>query len=117
MPWIDLVTPNAVSKGSQEKIKAGFAFILMEVIQKEERGLIVTFRSTQGFYQAGEATDKSAVVDVRYIGNFPADKKREITKRISALLAKELKADPERIYIPFAEIANESWGRRGGDYS
>jgi phenylpyruvate tautomerase PptA (4-oxalocrotonate tautomerase family) len=117
MPWIDLLTPNTVSPASQEKIKSGFASILKEVIQKDEHGLIVTFRSTQGFYQAGESTEKSAVVDVRYIGTFPADKKREITKRISALLAKELMIDPEKIYIPFSELANENWGRKGGNYS
>jgi phenylpyruvate tautomerase PptA (4-oxalocrotonate tautomerase family) len=117
MPWIDLVTPHAVSRGLQEKIKSGFASILMEVIQKEERGLIVTFRASDGFYQAGESTEKSAVVDVRYIGSFPADKKREITRKISALLEKELKSDPEKIYIPFSELSNENWGRKAGNYS
>ena len=117
MPWIDLLTPHAVSPGSQEKIKSGLASILMEVIQKEERGLIVTFRASDGFYQAGEASEKSAVVDVRYIGTFSPEKKREITKKISALLEKELKSDPEKIYIPFSELSSENWGRKGGNYS
>jgi phenylpyruvate tautomerase PptA (4-oxalocrotonate tautomerase family) len=117
MPWIDLLTPQTVSNKSQEKIKSGLASILMEVIQKEERGLIVTFRASNGFYQAGESTEKSAVVDIRYIGSFPADKKREITRMISALLEKELKSDPEKIYVPFSELSSENWGRKGGNYS
>ena len=117
MPWIDLLTPHAVSPGSQEKIKSGLASILNEVVQKEERGLMVTFRASDGFYHAGEASEKSAVVDVRYIGTFPLEKKREITKKICALLEKELKSDPEKIYVPFSELSSESWGRRGGNYS
>ena len=117
MPWIDLLTPQTVSYNTQEKIKSGLASILMEVIQKEERGLIVTFRGAQGFYHAGEASEKSAVVDVRYIGAFPPEKKREITKKICALLEKELKSDPEKIYVPFSELSSENWGRKGGNYS
>jgi phenylpyruvate tautomerase len=117
MPWIDVLSPQAVAADSQERIKAGLASILTEVIQKEERGLIVTFRWAQGLYYAGEASTNSAVVDVRYIGSFPFEKKREITRRICLLLERELKIDPQKVYVPFLELTNENWGRRGGNYS
>jgi phenylpyruvate tautomerase PptA (4-oxalocrotonate tautomerase family) len=117
MPWIDVLTPCTPSAESQKSITAGLASILMETIQKEERKLMVTFRGAQGFYQGREPTDMSAVVDVRYVGTFAADKKREITRRICALLEKVLHVDPQKVYIPFSELASENWGRRGGDYT
>ena len=117
MPWIDILIPLNAEQNTQERVKEGLARIMEEVVQKEEKGLYVTFTEAKGFYRAGTACLDGAVVDVRYIGSFPLEKKRELTKRICALLAKELGTDPQKVYITFSELTSENWGRRAGEYS
>jgi len=117
MPWINVTTGTILSAEQTGKIKADFAAILLETLAKEERGLSISFVDPYAFYRAGEICADAAVVDIRYIGGFPLDKKREITRRMSACLNETGGFSVERTIVLFSEIASENWGRKGGDFS
>jgi phenylpyruvate tautomerase len=116
MPWVNVVTSKACSKGEQEQIKSGVAQILREVFAKEEQGLAVTFQMADGFFRAGEASSDSAVVEIKYIGQFPLAKKQEITRRVCDLLNRVLRLTAQKVIVLFSEFLSENWGRKAGDF-
>ena len=116
MPWVNAIFGKTVSREEQEQIKSETARILRDVLGKEEQGLSITFFTADGFYRAGEAGPDAAVVEVRYIGQFPLAKKQEITRRLCDLLVKLSKLAPLKIIVLFSEFASENWGRKAGDF-
>jgi phenylpyruvate tautomerase PptA (4-oxalocrotonate tautomerase family) len=116
MPWVNVIFGKTVSREEQEQIKSEIARILRDVLGKEEQGLSVTFFTADGFYRAGEGSSDAAVIEVRYIGQFPLAKKQEITRRLCDLLVKLLKLAPLKIIVLFSEFASENWGRKAGDF-
>jgi phenylpyruvate tautomerase PptA (4-oxalocrotonate tautomerase family) len=117
MPWVNAYLNRELSSKEQELVKSGLAEILWDVLAKEERGLYVTFSSTAGTYRAGEKCHDGAVINIKYIGNFPLANKQEITRRICGFMSQHLALDPARIIVPFDEMVSENWGRREGNYS
>ena len=116
MPWVNAIFGKEVSKEEQDQIKSEIARILKDILGKEEQGLSVTFFKTDGFFRAGEACSDAAVVEVRYIGQFPLVKKQEITRCICELLERLLKLAPLKVIVLFSEFPSENWGRKAGDF-
>lgn len=114
MPWVNLNTGKAVSEAEQETIKSGVATILLETLDKQEKGLNVTFVKTDAYYRAGKSCDDAAAVDIRYIGTFAIEKKQEITRRVCKLLVDCLSLDPAKVIILFSEMESQNWGRQPG---
>ena len=117
MPWINVTCRKTLSEEHQDEAKAELAKILDDVLGKEESGLFITFNKAYGFYRAGQRNDDSAIFDVRYIGNFVLDKKREVTTRIANYFKELLGLDPEKVIVIFNEVSSENWGRHQGNYS
>jgi phenylpyruvate tautomerase PptA (4-oxalocrotonate tautomerase family) len=117
MPWINVTTGQILSAEQTDRVKAELAAIMLETLAKEERGLVVTFADPYAFYRAGEASSDGAVVDIRYIGSFPLEKKQEITRRISTFLASLAGYSVDKTIVLFDEMSSENWGRKGGDFS
>ena len=116
MPWVNVNTGKAVSEADQESIKSGVAAALLETLDKQERGLNVTFVKTDAYYRAGKSCDDAAAVDIRYIGTFALEKKQEITRRVCELLVDTLSLDPTKIIVLFTEMDSQNWGRNQGDF-
>jgi phenylpyruvate tautomerase PptA (4-oxalocrotonate tautomerase family) len=116
MPWVSVNTGKAVSEAEQESIKSGVANILLETLDKQERGLNVTFVKTDAYYRAGKSCNDAAAVDIRYIGTFALEKKQEITREICKLLVDGLSLDPTKIIVLFSEMDSHNWGRNQGDF-
>lgn len=116
MPWVNINTGKAVTGANQDTIKSGVATILLETLDKQERGLNVTFVKTDAYYRAGKSCDDAAAVDIRYIGTFAIEKKQEITRRVCELLVDTLSLDPAKVIVLFSEMDSQSWGRNQGDF-
>jgi phenylpyruvate tautomerase PptA (4-oxalocrotonate tautomerase family) len=116
MPWVNVNTGKSVSSEDQVSIKSGVAAILLETLDKQERGLNVTFVKTDAYYRAGESCDDAAAVDIRYIGAFALEKKREITRRVCKLLEDVLSVDPRKVIVLFSETDSQNWGRNQGEF-
>jgi len=116
MPWVNILSGKTVSREEQERIKSEIAETLRDVLGKEEKGLSVTFFTADRFYRAGEACSDGAVVEVRYIGQFPLAKKQAITRRLCDLLSGLLGLAPLKIIVLFSEFESENWGRKAGDF-
>ncbi len=116
MPWCNIVTAGSCSLIEQEQIKSELGVILAETMNKPETGLAVTFVGADGFYRAGAPAQDAAAVDLRYIGQFPLDVKKAVTKRICQMLKKVLGVDPLKVMVVMSEIDGDNWGRKGGDY-
>ncbi len=116
MPWVNVILGKTVSGGEQDQIKSEIATILRDVLEKEEKGLSVTFFTADRFYRAGEVCSDAAVAEVRYIGQFSLAKKQEITRRLCDFLSKMLRLAPLKIIVLFSEFGSENWGRKAGDF-
>jgi phenylpyruvate tautomerase PptA (4-oxalocrotonate tautomerase family) len=116
MPFVNVVTEKKYSPDQQLALKIGIADVMDTVLGKEEKGLVITFTSADGFFRAGENAPDAAVLDIRYIGSYGLDKKQELTKKLCELMRDVLGCDPEKIIVPIAEMVSENWGRRFGNY-
>jgi len=116
MPFMNVITETECTRAQMNTLKAGVAAILEEVLDKPERGVFVTFSHMDGFYRAGEYTDDSAILDLKYIGEFDLQVKQELTKKLCELFRDELGCDPEKIIVPITEKVSANWGRRFGNY-
>lgn len=117
MPWVQVHFPKPYERGVYDEVKAEIAKVLGEELDKPEQGLSVSFYATNAFYRAGEASDKTAALEVKYIGNFSLEKKKAVTERLAAFLSEKLRYDPMKIIVLFTEVESCNWGRRGGDFS
>ncbi|MHB0879206.1 MAG: hypothetical protein ACYC5O_24475 [Anaerolineae bacterium] len=117
MPWVNVMVGKQVSAQAQEQVKAGLARTMGELMDKQEAGLVVTFTEAVGFYRGGAASPDAAVVDARWIGQFPLSVKQDLTKQVAALLASALGADPMKVIVLMTELSSENWGRKAGDFS
>lgn len=116
MPWVNIVVSAPCSRETQNKIKTSLGKILAETMNKPEQGLTVTFTATFAFYRGGTACNDAVVVDMRYIGEFPLEVKREVTRRTAGLLAETLGVDPLKVSVLMSEVRSDNWGRKAGDY-
>ncbi len=116
MPWCNIVTAGSCSLSEQEQIKSELGVILAETMDKPETGLAVTFVGADGFYRAGAPVQDAAAVDLRYIGRFPLEAKKAVTKRVCQMLNKVLGVDPLKVMVVMSEVDGDNWGRKGGDY-
>lgn len=117
MPWVNITVSEPCAPEKQVEIKAGLAAILQELMNKQEQGLVVTFTTALGFYRGGAACHDAAVVDLRYIGEFPLAVKRELTRRVAGLLQAVLGVNPLKVSLVITEVESQNWGRNAGDFS
>lgn len=117
MPWVNGVFGKACLPAQQERIKAGMAQILKEALQKDERGLTVTFQEAHGFFRAGEACADGAMMEIKYIGQFPEIVKQELSRRTAYLLHEALGVPLQRVSILISEFSAENWGGKVGDFT
>lgn len=117
MPWINITLSQPCAPDKQERIKSELAAILQELMNKPEQGLTITFTAAFGFYRGGGRREDAAVVDVKYIGEFPLPIKQQLTRRVAALLESALRLDPQKIIVLMTEVNSENWGRKAGDFS
>jgi len=117
MPWVQVFLPKAYEETKYDRTKSEIAKVFSEELQKPEQGLVVMFNVPLAFYRAGELTTNSAVLDVRYIGTFPLEKKQAVTRRLAAFFAAEFGTDPMKTTVVFSETDGGNWGRKAGDFS
>lgn len=117
MPWVQVHLPRSYETGAYDAVKTEIAKVLAEELDKPEQGLSVSFYTPAAFYRAGEASDKTAALDVKYIGSFPLEKKQAVTRRLATFLSGKFGFDPMKIIVLFTEVESGNWGRRGGDFS
>ena len=117
MPWVNITAGKRLSAAEQEQVKAGLAKAMAELMNKQESGLVVTFTEAYAYYRAGTIATDAAIVDCRWIGTFPAEVKRALTRETAHLLAAAIAADPKKVTVVMSEIESQNWGRNAGDYS
>jgi phenylpyruvate tautomerase PptA (4-oxalocrotonate tautomerase family) len=117
MPWINITLSRPCALEKQERIKSELATILQDLMEKPEQGLTITFTAAFGFFRGGARREDAAVVDIKYIGEFPLPVKQQLTRRVAALLESALGLDPQKIIVLMTEAKSENWGRKAGDFS
>lgn len=117
MPWVNITVSKPCEVQAQEQIKAGLATIMGKLMDKQEAGLVVSFTEAVGLYRGGVPSPDAAVVDARWIGQFPLAVKQNLTKQVAALLASALAIDPMKVIVLMTELSSGNWGRKAGDFS
>jgi phenylpyruvate tautomerase PptA (4-oxalocrotonate tautomerase family) len=117
MPWVNVVTTRKLADAELEKLNAGITAALIEHADKQAPGVYVSVTRPEVFYWGQEKRDDSAIFDVRWIGEFSLEVKRQITRRFSTEIAPAIGLDPDRVRVLFTTFATADWGRSRGDYS
>jgi phenylpyruvate tautomerase PptA (4-oxalocrotonate tautomerase family) len=117
VPWINVNYSRKLALHETDEIKSEFAEIMKAVFDKNESGLVVSFAEPYVLYRGGTATQEAVVLDVRYIGQFSLEKKRELMKRFTECLSRVLRVDPQEVTLLFSEMDSQNWGRGAGDFS
>ncbi len=117
MPWANIVVGESCSAEQQEDVRIGVARILQDLMNKPEQGVIVSFTTATALCYGAKAGRDGAVVDLLYIGDLDLALKRELTRRMTMLLAQTLHLNPMKVSVLMRALRSEDWGRNAGDYS
>ena len=111
MPWVNIVTGCSIPKDRRAETAEGISRTLNEVIGKDPAGVFVSFTRADDFYWGGSPRDDAAIFDLRWIGEFSADQKREISRRICGVIGPAAGLEAARTRVVFTSKAGEDWGR------
>ena len=117
MPTLILNTNHKeVSSEKEVLLHSCFREILSEELNKSESFVLSVLNFGKSM-QFGGATEKSAYVEVKNVGEIPKDKTSVITGRICLILEDKLGLKSEYCYVDFQESARHLWGWAGKTFA
>ena len=117
MPWINVLTTRRMADADLRRLNDGITAALVEHAGKQPQGVYVSVSRPEAFFWGQEERDDAAIFDVRWIGVFTLEVKRQITRRFSTEIAPSVGLDPDRVRVLFSTYSSEDWGRSRGEYS
>ncbi len=117
MPWVNVVTTRRLADADLQRLNDGITAALVEHAGKQAPGVYVSYSRPELFFWGQEKREDCAIFEVRWIGEFSLDVKRQITRRFSTELAPSVGLDPDRVRVLFSTFASQDWGRSRGEYS
>ena len=103
MPFVNYMLSSKVTEEMSVRLKRATAELIQRHAGKEERWLLVRCAGDQLFHFKGSRVQNGGVVEVKLVGTLKAAIKREIVRGITAILAKELKAQADSLYVIFTK--------------
>jgi phenylpyruvate tautomerase PptA (4-oxalocrotonate tautomerase family) len=114
MPLLRLESTVTIAPDQQQRLLVALSKIVASGIGKPEQYVMVTI-SPAAIMMSGKSGD-SAFVDIRSIGGLNAKVNGELSEKVCALLAQELKIPANRIYLNFSDIEAGDWGWNGSTF-
>ena len=113
MPWVNVTTARPLDVENRRTVADGIAKTLNVNIDKDPKGVFVSFVTADEFFWGGESRPDVSFFDVRWIGEFTADQKSAIAENICGNLAPAVGIDGKSTRVVFTSKISEDWGRPG----
>ena len=117
MPTLILNTNHKeVSSEKDVLLHSFFREILSDELKKSENFVLSVLNFGKSM-QFGVATEKSAYVEVKNVGEISKETTSVITSRICLVLKDKLEIKPEYCYVDFQESPRHLWGWAGKTFA
>lgn len=113
MPWVNVTTSRELSGKKREMIAEVVSNTLFEVIDKNPDGVFVSVNRAQSFFWGGVKRNDAAIFDIRWIGTFSSEQRKEITRRLITEIGPAAKLNPSHMRVIFTSKDRDDWGRHG----
>ncbi len=114
MPYINTKTTVTISEDKKELIKKKLGNAIELIPGKSENWLMLSFDDNSSMYFKGSKEKPLAFVEVKLFGKASLDAYQKLTNEITDILNKELKIQPDCIYVKYEEVSN--WGWNGNNF-
>lgn len=112
MPYIAVNTTQKLSDAQKVKIKTELGRLIAIIPTKSEANLMIDISDSRTFYKAGREV-AGVFIDLRLYHKSEFEPKKQFTEETFQMLARELGAEKENMYLTIMEF--ENWGS-GGTY-
>jgi len=114
MPLLRIESTVVPASDREGELLGQLSALIAQATGKPEQYVMVTFVKAAAliFGRGGDAV----FVDVRSIGGLTGEINRQLSKRISQILADSLGIAADRIYLNFIEVEATHWGWNGDTF-
>lgn len=112
MPYLKLLSNEELLHS--EQLISGASQLVAEILGKPEKFVMVSLHEKQQMLFSGN-DEPMFFCELKSIG-LPADRTKEISKKLTEFLMKETGVARERIYIEFADAERHMWGWNGSTF-
>ena len=109
MPYIHAHLSDSLTANQELVLKEKFGRAIENLPGKTENWLMVEFSDNCRHWFRGDNSAPAAMVEVALFGKAPAAAYGKMTAALTAILAEELKLDPARVYVKYAEVSDWGW--------
>lgn len=113
MPFIKVMTNEAVAEDKQESVKSALGQAITAIPGKTEAWLMVGIEPEYRLWFKGDSSP-AAMVEVSVFGSAPASAYNELTAKICGIMESELGIPQARVYVKYTEV--ENWGWNGSNF-
>lgn len=113
MPFVHVKTNCAVSADTERTLKTQIADAIAQFPGKTENWLMVQIEDRAHLWFGGSDAP-AAFAEVRLFGSAQSADYDRVTAALTQILAAQLRVAPDRVYIPYQEVAH--WGWNGGNF-
>lgn len=111
MPYLRVSVAKKISPDAEQILVDGLGAALSKIPGKEPQWTMVEVNDGLRLYFGGERQDDMVFVDVKYVGRFPYQKKKEFTREAFNVINAVLGTPKDKICLVINEY--ENWGAVG----
>ncbi|NLM51825.1 MAG: hypothetical protein GX197_03245 [Firmicutes bacterium] len=111
MPYIRLSVAKKIHPDDEQKLVDGLGVALSKIPGKEPQWTMVEVSDGLKMYFGGKRQDDMVFADVKYVGRFPYQKKKEFTREAFNVINAILGTPKDKICLTITEYDN--WGAVG----
>ena len=114
MPYLKIQTNLPLSENAEQNVlKVASALVARELGKPEEFVMIAVQPDTPMMFAGTD--DPVAFLELKSIG-LPADKTKQLSQVLCALINEHLGIRPERVYVKFIDVRHGMWGWKGDTF-
>ena len=115
MPCVAVKLNFKVSDDQKKALLSKLADAVHEVTGKPKQYIMVIVEDNVTMTLGG-GDEHCAFLDYRQVNAVNGDTNKKASKAFSQVLEKELKLNPQKVYITFTGFAGDAWGYNGGTF-
>jgi len=114
MPYLKIQTNLPLSKQAERNILKDALLLVGQELGKPEEFVMIAVQPDTPMLFAG-TDDPVAFLELKSIG-LPAQKTKQLSQTLCALINSHLGIRPERVYVKFIDVRRGMWGWKGDTF-